>query len=319
MEKKAGHIIKKAALFVSLHKKNSTAVSRKIQTDLEKRGIITAVYLYEGKPEPPPDLNLYISRDSVTPPKGEWDIAFSLGGDGTVLYTARCIAPLGVPILPVNLGSLGFIAGVDDWLDVFQRWERGDLSLSHRHMLEVSVERASQSVMKNICLNDIVISADGIAKLINLGVQLSVLDENLQNAGKPASETEVDLVNYRCDGLIISTPTGSTAYSMAAGGPILDPEMEAVILTPICPFTLSNRPFVLPSRRTIVITVARQQRSGVLLTVDGQDTFNLECADRVIIKQASRPALLILADRHAYYSALRTKLFWSGDSCGAAG
>jgi NAD+ kinase len=90
--------------------------------------------------------------------------------------------------------------------------------------------------------------------------------------------------------------------------------MEAVILNPICPFALSNRPFVLPSRQIVSVTVAEEQRSGVLLTVDGQDTFNLECKDRVIIKQPPSPALLIFADRYTYYSALRNKLFWSGDS-----
>jgi NAD+ kinase len=100
---------------------------------------------------------------------------------------------------------------------------------------------------------------------------------------------------------------------MAAGGPILDPEMEAVILNPICPFALSNRPFVLPSRLPLTITVPQQQRSGVLLTIDGQDTCDLQSADKIYIQHAAHPALLIFADRHAYYSALRSKLFWSGD------
>ena len=290
----AVYSIKKAILFVNIHKKNATEAAVQIQAELEKRGIETTVFSFEGKPQ--------------KPPAGEWDIAFSIGGDGTVLYTARCLAPLGVPIFPVNLGSLGFIAEVnrDDWLDVFKKWERGDLSLSRRCMLDISVERASQIIMKNICLNDTVISATGIAKLIKLDVRLTT------EAGEVDGGTA--LGSYRCDGLIIATPTGSTAYSMAAGGPILDPEMEAVILNPICPFALSNRPFVLPSRQTLVITVAQEQRSGVLLTVDGQDTFNLECADKVIIQQSLQQALLIFAGRYAYYSALRKKLFWSGDS-----
>jgi NAD+ kinase len=100
---------------------------------------------------------------------------------------------------------------------------------------------------------------------------------------------------------------------MAAGGPILDPEMEALILNPICPFALVNRPLVLPSRQTIVITVADKQRSGVLLTIDGQDTFDLECKDKIYIKQAPYSAQLIYNGRYAYYSALKNKLFWSGD------
>jgi len=289
--KEAGSI-KKAVLFVNLHKKNAREAALQIQAELEKRGIEAAVFCFDEKPQ--------------EPPVGKWDIAFSVGGDGTVLYTARCLAPEGVPILPVNLGSLGFIAGVDkdDWLDVFTRWEKGELPVSRRCMLEISVERNSQTVMRNISLNDAVISATGIAKLINLDVYL-----NAQYTGGG-----VALGSYRCDGLIISTPTGSTAYSMAAGGPILYPEMEAVILNPICPFALSNRPFVLPSRETLVITVAEEQRSDVLLTVDGQDTFNLECTDKVYIRQASKPALLIFTGSRAYYSALRNKLFWSTEA-----
>jgi NAD+ kinase len=294
MEKKTDAFsVKKAVLFVNLHKKNSTDAAVEIQAVLEKRGIETTFFSFEGKPE--------------QPPAGKWDIAFSLGGDGTVLYTARCLAPLEVPILPVNLGSLGFIAGVDreEWLEVFERMERGGIRPSRRCMFELSVERRSETIMRNAFLNDAVVSAAGIAKLIRLDVRLVF-----------TSGEETDLGAYRCDGLIVATPTGSTAYSMAAGGPILDPEMEAVILNPICPFTLSNRPFVLPSRQALAITVAEEQRSGVLLTVDGQDTFNLECNDRIVIRQAPMPALLIFADRHAYYSALKTKLFWSGGTGG---
>jgi NAD+ kinase len=285
---------KSAVLFVNLHKKNAADVSCQIKTELEKRGIEVTSFMFEGKPE--------------KPPAGKWDIAFSLGGDGTVLYTARCLAPSGVPILPVNLGSLGFIAGVnkDDWLDVFLRWERNEISLSRRCMFEVSVERASKIIMDNVCLNDIVISASGIAKLINLAVRINLSED--EAAGGTA------LGCYRCDGLIIATPTGSTAYSMAAGGPILDPEMEAMILNPICAFSLSSRPFVLTSKQTLVITVEPQQRSGVLLTVDGQDTLNLECADKVFIRQSPHSAQLVFSGRYAYYSALQNKLFWSGNN-----
>ena len=280
--------LRSAVLFVNLHKKNASRMSVQIKNELEKRGIKTVIYSFEGKPEPVP--------------QGKWDIAFSLGGDGTVLYAARCLAPLGVPILPINLGTLGFMAEVDrkDWLDVVQKWESGNIEISRRCMLEVSVERSLKITMKNICLNDAVISGNGIAKLINLDVHI--------NSG-PLDN--IALGSFRSDGLIISTPTGSTAYSMAAGGPILDPEMEAVILNPICPFALSNRPFVLPSRQTLAVTVIQEQRSSILLTVDGQDTFDLKCGDRIIIKQAAYPALLIFAGKHTYYSALRNKLFLS--------
>jgi len=272
-----------AVLFVNKQKVNAAQMAEKIRNELENSKIKVTVYAFEGEPE--------------KLPQGKWDIAFSLGGDGTVLYTARSISHLGIPIIPVNLGTLGFIAEVsaDDWLSVFQKWQEGEIVPSLRCMFEIAVERGSKIVMKNICLNDAVISATGIAKLINLDVHIDL---------------NTALGSYRCDGLIIATPTGSTAYSMAAGGPILDPEMEALILNPICPFDLSSRPFVLPSRQTLAITVADRQRSAVLLTVDGQDTFHLECGDKIFIKQSPTSAQLIFNGRYAYYSALRKKLFW---------
>ena len=288
---------KNAVLFVNLLKKNAADLSSKIKTELEKTGTEVTVFRFEGKPE--------------LPPQGKWDIAFSLGGDGTVLYTARCLARLGVPILPVNLGSLGFLAEVneDDWLAVFQSWERGEILLSKRCMFNVSVVRDSKNIMENFCLNDAVISCTGTAKLIKLNVQLASGNLKIEDG----EHEGIALGAYRCDGLIISTPTGSTAYSMAAGGPILDPEMEAVIINPICPFALSNRPYVLTSRQTIIISVAQQQRSGVLLTIDGQDSFGLQCNDKVFITQSPYNAHLIYPGKFAYYSALRNKLFWSGE------
>lgn len=283
---------KTAVLFVNLNKEKAQSTAGDIKTELEKRKFEVSTFLYDGKPEKIPAKN--------------WDIAFSLGGDGTVLYTARSLAPMKVPILPVNLGSLGFIAGVNskDWLEVFSRWEKGEISLSRRCMLEISIERDSKIIMENICLNDVVISASGIAKLINLDVHI--------NSGTGITS----LGSYRCDGLIIATPTGSSAYSMAAGGPIMDPEMEAVILNPICPFTLSNRAFVLPSNRKLAVTVANEQRTGILLTVDGQDMFSLKLADRIFVQQASDPALLIYTGMNSYYSVLRTKLFGLGSLSG---
>ena len=285
---------KKVVMIVNIHKKNAEKAASEIHSELAKFtddiSIFFTPFSFDGNPAKLPE--------KLTEEK--WDIAFSLGGDGTVLYTARHFAPLGVPILPVNLGTLGFIAEVDkkECLDVFFKWEKGEITPTRRCMLEISVERNSKIIMNEACLNDAVISYSQIAKLIKLDVKI---DKNTA------------LGSYRCDGLVIATPTGSTAYSMAAGGPILDPEMEAMILNPICPFALSNRPFVLPSRQTLTITVADEQRSEVLLTVDGQDTFQLECQDIIYIKQAPYFAELIFNGRSMYYQALRTKLFWSGD------
>jgi NAD+ kinase len=284
---------KKVILFVNAVKKNSVLAADEIKTELEKRGTEVAIFSVKDKSK-------YLSEDGSPLPKDKWDIAFSLGGDGTILYTARCVAPLGVPIMPINLGTVGFITEVNknEWLDVFLKWEKGEIVPTRRCMLEISVERDSKIIKNNFFLNEAVVSYTEIAKLIRLNVDVA----------------DARLAAYRCDGLIVATPTGSTAYSMSAGGPILDPEMEAMILNPICPFAISNRSFVLHSKQTLTITVAEEQRTGVVLMVDGQDKFPLESKDKVHIKQASFGAELIFNGRSIFYESLRTKLFWSGDA-----
>ncbi|MDR2210322.1 MAG: NAD(+)/NADH kinase [Spirochaetaceae bacterium] len=239
----------------------------------------------------------------------DYAIAFSLGGDGTVLYAARIAAPLAIPLIPVNLGTLGFIAAVlpTQWGETFKRWEAGNAVVSRRIMLEVSVERGGETVFQSACLNDAVISAAGIAKLIRLEVE-----------AETSRGDHIVLGHFRADGLIVSTPTGSTGYSVAAGGPILDPEMEGVIINPICPFTLSNRPMVVPADDRVCTLVEREQRSSVLLTVDGQITEPLQPEDRIIIRRAPYAVRLIASDRWAFYRALRTKLAWSGGSAQAS-
>jgi NAD+ kinase len=285
MGNKTAGAIKKAILFVNLQKEQAKGIAFQIRDELEKRGINTEIFTFEGKLDKPPE--------------GMWDIAFSIGGDGTVLYASRYMAPKGTPVLPVNLGSFGFMAGVksEAWLSVFEKWQNGEISASKRCMLEVSVERDSKIIMKKLCLNDAVVSASDHVKLIRLDVFLD------------HGTSEPHLGSYRCDGLIVATPTGSTAYSLSAGGPVLDPEMEAIVLTPVCPFAMSNRPFVLSSKQPLIIKLAQKQRTGVLLTIDGQELFNLQNADKVSIKQAPYNSLLIFADEDSYYYALRTKLF----------
>jgi NAD+ kinase len=156
--------------------------------------------------------------------------------------------------------------------------------------------------VRGCCLNEAVISFSGIAKIISLRVSCS------ENGGAGFMK----LGQYRSDGLIASTPTGSTAYSMAAGGPIVDPELEALILNPICPFTLSHRPMVLPAEETVLVEVEEGQGTGLMLTVDGQVTEKLKGRDRVYLKKAPYQCLLIASGRENYYHALKTKLSWTG-------
>jgi NAD+ kinase len=279
-------------LIINLLKEYSRDWGKKIEAELRSRDIQTHSFFFDGQGDFKAD--------------GEYDCCFSLGGDGTVLYAARTLAPLGVPILPVNLGSLGFIAAVhpEEWVQVFDAWLRGEVAVSRRLMLDIRVERQGKTIKRETCLNDAVISALGIARLIGLGVE---------SLGEPGS-SPIRLGHYRSDGLIVATPTGSTAYSVAAGGPILDPELAAVIINPVCPFTLSNRPMVVPAHETVIVEVESEQRSGIILTIDGQVAESLEPQDRIYLRRSPRDALLIASDREGFYNALRTKLNWSGGS-----
>ncbi|MDR1507911.1 MAG: NAD(+)/NADH kinase [Treponema sp.] len=281
---------RRALLVINQNKNAALDLSAGISAVLEKRSYETLSFSFDGKPS--------FALQGIN-----FDLGMSLGGDGTVLFAARAMAPLGVPIMPVNLGTLGFIAAVppEKWEEAFDAWEGGRAAVSRRLMLEVSVERNGKTAFERSCLNDAVISASGIAKLIRLDVKT-------ETAGGKC----IDLGRFRSDGLIVATPTGSTGYSVAAGGPIVDPEMEMVIINPICPFTLSNRPIVVPSDERVIALVEADQRSAVLLTLDGQITEPLEQGDRIIIRQAPYKALLVASNREMFYEALRTKLGWSG-------
>jgi len=289
--------VHKAILVVNLLKENARAAAEEIRVELESRGTAVTIFAFNDQPGSVPNSGRDCGHDRA------WDIALSLGGDGTVLYTARHFAPADTPILPIHLGTLGFLAGVTqrEWLSVYEQWLNDAAMISSRCMLGLCVHRGGDAVFTNACLNDTVISSAGKARLIRLRLTAEL-----------ASGESADLGCYRCDGLIMATPTGSTAYSMAAGGPILDPEMEAVVVSPVCPFTLSNRPLVLPSRQTLRVTVEKEQRSGIILTVDGQDAFELQPEDTVTINHFPHNARLITAGRSSYYSALQEKLGWAG-------
>ena len=267
----------KALLVVNPQKAASQTLAVEIKEYLESQRISAAFCSYTDKPGSA---------------RGGFDIAFSLGGDGTVLFTARIVAAFGIPVLPLNLGSLGFLAAVhpSEWREMFEKWREGALAFSERMMLDISVERGGTRVFSICALNDAVVSASGIAKTIRLR----------------ASSAEYNLARYRSDGLIAATPTGSSAYSASAGGPILDPEMEAFIINPICPFTLLHRPLVTPADEPIEVLVEQEQRSGVLLTIDGQVTEALENGDTVRIAKAPYKTKLLACDKNSFYQALHS-------------
>ncbi|HWP69197.1 MAG TPA: NAD(+)/NADH kinase [Rectinemataceae bacterium] len=279
-------VCKKALIIANLLKDDSAGLSVEVSRELEKNGWKATTFKFEGNPAGAPDFSSY-------------DLIISLGGDGTLLYVARLAAPLGIPVLPVNLGSLGFIAANrrDSWQETFTSWSEGRLIPSSRIMLEMSVLRDGLILGTFRALNDGVVSSQGISKMIRLC--LNVNDDCFGF--------------YRADGLIVATPTGSTAYNLAAGGPALYPEMPAMVINPICPFTLASRPLVLPSSVRVDVRIDETRRSGAMLTVDGQETFTLEKGDIVQFRRASRDAILVVPPESIFFSALRTKLGWSGD------
>jgi NAD+ kinase len=281
----------KAILLVNPQKSHARKLGNEILKELLSFNIEADIYSIKEK--------TFISPDK------KHSVAIVLGGDGTVLSAARSVSPLGIPIFPVNLGTFGFIAEIHplQWRVVFEKWMEGKVSVSRRLMLDVSVERDGRKVFRECCLNDVIVSSSVIAKIVNL--RLFNSEEGMK--------TDLKLGSYRSDGLIIATPTGSTAYSAAVGGPVVDPELEAMILSPICPFMLTNRPLVLPAAGTVIVEVADEQQSGVILTLDGQVKEKIKKGDRILIKKAPYSCFLIASSRSGFYSALRKKLSWAGE------
>ncbi len=266
-------------------KRESLQLSEEILGYLNERGISgSMVSTASGEDE----LSVPISTDLV----------ITLGGDGTVLYAARAVNEMGIPILPVNLGTFGYITevGKDEWKEALEFFIEHGTNISRRLMLRITVHRGGRRVWQASALNEAVITSGGIAKVIALDLSLDKT---------PAG-------SFRADGMIIATPTGSTGYSLAAGGPILDADMSAIIITPVCPFTLSNRPLV-TSGKVVTLTVKSGQRTDILLTADGQLVFPLEEGDTITVEKSRSRALLVKSLRRNFTEVIRDKLHWSGE------
>jgi NAD+ kinase len=218
-----------------------------------------------------------------------------LGGDGTLLAAARLAAPRTIPILPINMGSLGFLTSftLEELYPALEDALGGRFSISERIMLHVELERAGKVIESQSVLNEAVINKGALARMIEL--QLSI---------------DADFVcRYRADGLIVASPTGSTAYSLSAGGPIVHPAVEAFIITPICPHMLSDRPVVVRDSSSIELKLSGNTES-VFLTLDGQKGIPLQATDCVRISRAKEMLMLIQPPKKPYFEILRNKLKW---------
>ncbi|MCP4665006.1 MAG: NAD(+)/NADH kinase [Deltaproteobacteria bacterium] len=233
---------------------------------------------------------------SIIPKTVNWVVV--LGGDGTLLGAARRIGRYGAPILGVNLGGLGFLTGVplEQLYSALELMINARLETEERVMLATGVFRSGEEVCRFHVLNDVVINKGTLARIIDLDVTIN---------GE-------FLTTFRADGLIVSTPTGSTAYNLSAGGPILYPTMETFILTPICPFTLTNRPIIIPDSSVIQIQMGNESEETVVLTFDGQVGFDLCYGDKVVIQKSEEKIKLFRPPDHNYFKILRTKLMWGG-------
>jgi len=218
-----------------------------------------------------------------------------LGGDGTLLAAARVAARLGIPILPINMGSLGFLTSftIDEMYPALEQILAGRFSCSERVMLDVELHRDAEVIERQAVVNEAVINKGALARMIDL--QLTI---------------DADFVcRYRADGLIVATPTGSTAYSLSAGGPIVHPGVESWIITPICPHTLSDRPVVVRDSSLIEVHLSGDTES-VFLTLDGQTGIPMQAADVVRMRRASERLRLIQPAQKSYFEILRNKLKW---------
>ena len=226
---------------------------------------------------------------------GKVDLLIVLGGDGTLLAAVRSMAEHAVPILPVNLGGLGFLTSVTlaELYPILEQVLAGKNRISERVLLQAEVLRGGKVVERQRALNDAVLNKGALARMIDLDLHI---DGSY-------------VCSYKADGLIISTPTGSTAYSLAAGGPIVYPVVEAFVITPICPHTLTNRPLVIPNTSKIEVDF-RAGDETVFLTLDGQVGVELKHDDRVVLTQASTKLRLVRPPRKTYFEILRNKLKW---------
>jgi NAD+ kinase len=227
---------------------------------------------------------------------GKIDWLIVLGGDGTLLAAARAMGANQVPILAVNLGGLGFLTSVtlDELYPVLEKVLAGTANLSGRMMLQAEILHDGKSSDKQIALNDAVANKAALARMLDFDVHVDG-----HHVGR-----------YRADGLIVATPTGSTAYSLAAGGPIIHPDLDAFVITPICPHMLTNRPLVVPDTAKVELDFS-PSHEPVYLTMDGQIGFQLDAKDRVVITKSQHKVQVVKPPTMTYYEILRSKLRWS--------
>lgn len=284
-------MIKTITLFINPNRKDALVVLKELRLWLDNEGEYNLL-MEEGIAAELDQKELGVSEAQL---REASDLIIALGGDGTMLHAVRLMADRDVPILGVNFGGLGFLTEItqQELYSSLKDVLNGKFAIEERMMLEAIIRGQDLTPFK--ALNDVVITKGALARVIPLKVLI---------------DTEY-LTTYQGDGMIVATPTGSTAYSLSAGGPIVIPDMKAIILTPICPHTLGVRPMVIPHLSKITIII-ESNTQGTMLTIDGQQGVKLNLHDEVEITYAEKPIKLIKPKKRSFYEVLRTKLKWGG-------
>ncbi len=246
---------------------------------------------------PAPITSRHCLVENITKAPDDLSCIVVLGGDGTFLSAIRWVQDTGTPVLGVNLGAFGFLTEtpVDRLFPVMEQVIRGDFRTQERILLSATVVRDGEQRACQTVLNDVVINKEALARIAHIH---TYIDEDY-------------LTTFKADGLVVATPTGSSAYSLSAGGPIVHPSLKTIILTPICPFTLINRPLIVPDTVTIKIKI-EEGDSNIFLTFDGQVGLHVTHHDTIIVDKAPHTIQMIRTPGQSYYDVLKAKLRWSG-------
>lgn len=281
--------MKNIAVFAKMHDPRCQGVAGELFSWLLQRGCLPLIETHLA-------LHLGCQGVNLAEISSQADMVVVLGGDGTLISTARMIGECDIPILGVNLGSLGFLTEIalDELYPALEKCLCDDFHVSERIMLQAVLERDGREIASHLVLNDVVINKGALARIVDLKTTVNSLD----------------LTTFKADGLIICTPTGSTGYSLSAGGPIINPTMNCIVITPICPHTLTNRPIVIDDGSVVAITVNSLDDKDIYLTLDGQVGLELRSGDRIHVSRASHTAKLVMSEKRDYFAVLRTKLKW---------
>ena len=289
MKKEASKGMRKVALYI---KKDARAAGKAEEfADWLRARKVDAIRKFS-----PSSSNQDPGTGPTKPPKDLFCV-FVLGGDGTFLSAVRWVGDREIPLLGVKFGDLGFLAEIaeENLFEAADRVLKGEYKISSRMRLDVQVLRKGKALVRETVLNDIVINRGALARLANIITHIN----------------GHYLTTFRADGLIIASPTGSTAYSLAAGGPVVHPKVPGLIITPICPFTLTNRPLIVPDEVEITLRLDKGS-SDIVLTLDGQTGLSITDKDVITVRRSDHPLhLILLPDRH-YFDVLKAKLRWSG-------